>query len=448
MSNERKNNFFNFLKNSIIMRILLIGILILLLLIPFSMILSLINERENRRNDVYTEISKTWASEQTISGPILDIPYIDYVEESSYNDKGKEIVKINKVIKFAHFMPNSLSIKGKLIPETRSRGIYKITVYTADLDITGTFLYPDFNKLHITSSNIKLNEASINFGITDMIGINKNINFLWNDEKILHEPGLSNNDIMEHGIISKVKILSQNKFSIKLNVKGSSQISFLPTGKETTINISSPWKTPSFNGTYLPKNRTINDDGFNATWEIFDYNRDFPQQWNDKQYDISKNTFGVELFTQVDEYQKTTRSAKYAILFISLTFLFFFLLIELFNKKRIHPIQYLLVGFTLCMFYVLLLSISEYLSFNISYFISMFAVLCLTIFYTKNTFGKISLSIIMTILLSALYLFLFIIIQLEDYSLLTGSIGLFIILAAIMLYTRKIDFYNLKLDNK
>lgn len=233
---------------------------------------------------------------------------------------------------------------------------------------------------------------------------------------------------------------------MKLNIRGSRDVSFLPVGRKTSVQLSSGWGSPSFNGLFLPKKRVIDKDGFRAQWELFDYNREFPQQWKEDKWDLYHSKFGLELFVPVDEYQQTTRSVKYAILFISLTFLAFFLLIEMFNKRRVHPIQYLLVGFSLSMFYLLLISLSEHLTFDIAYLISGICITGLTTFYTKSVSKKCSLTIIMGSIFAGLYGFLYIILRLEDYSLLVGTIGLFIILAAVMVFTRKIDWYAFRID--
>ncbi|MCP4153991.1 MAG: cell envelope integrity protein CreD, partial [bacterium] len=187
-----------------------------------------------------------------------------------------------------------------------------------------------------------------------------------------------------NGVHSKVAIKineqEKNTFAMKLNIRGSSSINFLPMGRDTRVNLSSKWNSPSFNGCFLPKNRTIDANGFKANWEIYDYNREFPQQWKgkNKQWNYLDSRFGLQLFSPVDEYQKTTRSIKYAILFISLTFLAFFLVIEIMNKRRIHPVQYLLVGFALCIFYLLLISLSEHVAFDTAYLISSICITVLT----------------------------------------------------------------------
>lgn len=416
--------------DSILFRILLIGFLILLLLIPSAMIRGLIKERQKRKQEVIEEVWSKWAGTQTIGGPVLTVPL-------SNGDR-------------AHFMPGDLSVKGKIIPEIRKRGIYKSIVYTVELDIEGTFNHPDFKKLDTRGKKILWEKASVAFGLSDLRGINKNIIMTWNDTELNPEPGLQHTDLFTTGVYTYVPLPgngAQNTFSMQLSIKGSNSLFFLPIGKQTRIHLDSPWPSPSFTGKFLPKESAITDDGFSSDWEVFDYNRNFPQMWINQKWSPGNSYFGVELITVVDEYKKTERSTKYAILFIFLTFLTFFLFIEIFSRKRIHPIQYLLVGFGLTIFYLLLLSLSEHLPFDLAYVISSLAVIIMTSLYSGSISRKVTLPFIMGGLVSALYAFLYVILQLEEYSLIMGSIGLFIILGVVMFVTRKINFYTFSLSS-
>jgi inner membrane protein len=438
-------SFIDLIRNPIISRIFMMGFLILALLIPASMISSLIDEREGRRNQVIREINSRWALGQTIAGPMLEIPYKIFHETKQF-ENGKEKKTLTSEIRTAYFLPDRLEVTGEIYPETRCRGIYKSIVYTAGLQIKGEFLFPDFERWKIPNENIIWDDATFSFGITDMRGINKNIEVQWNDSHLTPKPGIKDEAIFSRGISTNVTMnkdkKEKNRFSMKLDIRGSKTIDVLPLGRKTNIQLSSTWTTPSFNGAFLPKKRVINDKGFRAEWEVFDFNREFPQQWKEyKNWNIPQSKFGLALYVPVDEYQKTTRSIKYAILFIALTFLAFFLFIEMLNKKRIHPIQYLLVGFALCIFYLLLLSLSEHLGFDMAYLISSLSIVGLTTVYTRSICQTLSLTALMASIFTGLYGFLYVILRLEDYSLLMGSVGLFGILAAVMIITRKIDWY-------
>ncbi|MBK7500570.1 MAG: inner membrane CreD family protein [Ignavibacteriales bacterium] len=174
-------------------------------------------------------------------------------------------------------------------------------------------------------------------------------------------------------------------FEMELLVNGLDNLEFLPIGKTTEVNVKSSWNNPSFAGAYLPTSRKVNETGFTAKWTVNYFNRAFPQLWNENAYKIFPSAFGVKLLVPVDEYQKTMRTSKYGLMIIVLTFLSFFM-IELFGKKVIHPIQYLLIGLALIIFYSLLLAISEYLSFDLSYLISAFLVILLISFYVISVY--------------------------------------------------------------
>jgi inner membrane protein len=228
---------------------------------------------------------------------------------------------------------------------------------------------------------------------------------------------------------------------MQIKLKGSEQLHFIPMGKTTEVSLTSAWSDPSFNGNFLPEPYQVNETGFTASWKILHLNRSYPQEWKDKSFDLGGSSFGVSLLQVGDTYSKTERSVKYAILFVTLTFLLYFF-IEILQKKKVHPLQYVLVGLAIIIFYTLLLSISEYLGFNAGYFISATATVLLITAYTKSMFRDWKIVIVFFLVLSALYGFIFALIQLQDGALLFGSIGLFIILAIVMYYSRKIEWYT------
>lgn len=446
---ERQTGFLDGIKKSVIVRILMIGFLIMILLIPTAMIYSIINEREARKNSVITEINSRWASTQTLTGPVLEVPYFVHMY-SRIIENGHEKQKVVKKKKTAYFLPDELIITGTLFPETRYRGIYQSTVYTADLEIKGRFAFPGLDVLRISDEDIVWDEVLLTFGISDMRGINKKIELEWNQTQLDPKPGLRNREVFFSGINADVTIDGGNRgdyeFDMKLNLRGSGSIHFQPFGKKTDVHLSSTWKSPSFSGAFLPKKRDINEEGFKAYWEVLDYNREFPQWWTKWKWNLHNSSFGVDLYTPVDEYQKTTRSIKYSVLFISLTFLAFFVFFELFNNRRIHPIQYLLVGSALCVFYLLLISLSEHFSFSLAYLISSLFIVGLTTVYIKSISRKWRLTGLMGLVIAGLYGFLYVMLRLEDYALLMGSMGIFAILGAIMLGTRKIDWYSFRIE--
>jgi inner membrane protein len=429
-----KNDTRNWIRNSITIKSIIIGILILVLLIPAGMIRSLIHERNSLRNNVVNEVSYKWGNPQTIAGPIITIPYKKFFKKDD---------KIVESVHYAHFLPEDLNINGDLNPEIRYRGIYKVVVYNSVLEFKGKFTKPDFSDWKIPESNIMWENATLSIRIPDMRGIKDVIKINWNKNTYDVNPGINNQNQNYTGVSTFVDFNDEQNynFNFALNLNGSDALNFIPIGKETNISINSTWNTPSFEGSFLPYDRNITEEGFNAAWKILHLNRSFPQQWKGDDYSIDDSSFGIKLLLPVDHYQKSLRSVKYAIMFISLTFLIFFFT-EILNKKRIHPIQYLLVGLGLSIFYTLLVSLSEQLSFNLAYLIASISIISLITVYAHSIFKSIKLTSIVAFVLIILYGFLFTILQLQDYSLLLGSIGLFITLAIVMFLSRKIDWYS------
>ena len=444
------------MKKSVITKIIFIGFLCLLLLIPFAMIDSLIYERQARKTEAIEDIYSKWALSQTLVGPVLEIPYKVFIKSKTMSSDGEEKRVVVSEKKYAaYFLPDQLTVNGTVIPEERYRGIYKTIVYTGDVEINGQFTFPDFGKLTVSDVEVLWDEAVFCFGLSDMKGINKEILLEWNKIKLEPKSGVRNKALFKGGISTRAPLDVEKKgiqsFVMRLNLRGSRSIGFLPFGRKTRVRLSSQWKSPSFNGAFLPKTREIGEKGFTAYWEIFDFNRSFPQQWKEsdgKNWNVYDSKFGLELFIPVDEYRKTTRSIKYVLLFIFLTFLAYFLIVELFNNRRIHPLQYLMVGSALSIFYLLLLSLSEHIAFDLSYTAASAAIVALTTVYTRWVSRKWSLGVILGVIIASLYGFLYVILSLEDYSLLVGSLGLFAVLAAVMMGTRKIDWYSFKLEKK
>lgn len=409
------------------------------------MIKILIHEREAIQREAIREVSSKWAEEQTISGPFISIPYYRYVKEISAKDSTEQIVQIKDYI---HILPSELKISGNLNPEKRQRGIYEIVVYNSKLEIDGIFNNLDIKALEIEPENILYDKAEFVVGINDLRGIEKEVNLSWNNDKISFNPGVSSNDIVSSGINALINInpndSSSYNFNLSLDLKGSQLLYFTPVGKVTDIDLASDWANPSFNGAFLPDTREVTTKGFTANWNILHLNRNYPQIWTSNRYSISESSFGIDLLLPVDNYQKTYRSIRYAILFITFTFLVFFF-IEVFKKVFIHPIQYILVGVSLIVFFTLLLSISEHLNYNFSFIISAIATLALIAGYVRAILSSTKLALLISGILTVLYAFIFVIIQLQDYALLIGSIGIFVILGLVMYFSRKIDWYSLKL---
>ena len=458
ISNKQNGRFGKWVKTSITARMLMIGFLILILLIPLSFIKSLIVERMNRQQEVVQEINQKWGKEVLLYGPILKVLYKTYKEKFVRNQKTKETqTEIEEKIKYAYFFPKELNIKSSINPEEKKRGIYKTAVYNSKIDIDGSFTTPDFSEKDIDEKDIIWNKARLIIKTSNLKGVNNLVEIKLNKNNYAFTSKYEDNNSNEkayynylnlHKLESKflneedLPKKSDTKFSLSLSINGSKQIRFIPIGKETAVHINSDWKTANFIGEYLPFNSDkISDNGFDAKWKILDINRPFSQQSFTGIPNLKEYAFGVNFMIPVDEYQKSERSAKYGFLVIGLTFLIFFL-IQTMSKISIHPFQYLMIGVALTMFYTLLISISEHSSFLKAYLIASIAVVLLISLYSKSILKGIKFPLFIGASLTTLYAFIFVIIQLENYALLVGSVGLFIILASVMYASRKIDWQN------
>lgn len=423
------------LKSSIVFRMLIVAALTLLLLIPAVFVQSLISERSFRRDSATQEVSQSWGGAQTLIGPILSIPYKEFSKDEKHSFS----------IRHAHFLPTTLLIRGSLKPEIRYRGIYEVPLYSSQFLVEGAFSSPDLNNLRINPDNVLWSDAFLSFGITDLKGVRDTITLQWNAVRYPSEPGVLSDDILTAGVTFKPRVEKSQglqAFSFSLALNGSSEIRFVPAGEVTEVVLDSPWGNPSFVGSFLPHARTIDADSFHAEWKILNLNRNFPQAWTGSRYNVLESSFGTSLYLPVDQYQKTERSIKYALLFIALTFVTFFLS-EVIVKATFHPIQYTLVGFALILFYVLLLSLSEHIGFNLAYVLGGIAIVSLVTTYAFWISGKRHITVVIFAVLVVLYSFLFVTLQLQDYALLLGSIGLFVALFLVMYLTRKIDWFSI-----
>ncbi|GCB33899.1 cell envelope integrity protein CreD [Bacteroides faecalis] len=421
-------------------KILIIGGLVILLMIPMFMIENLITERGQTQEDAINEVSEKWSLAQTISGPYLNIQYPVTTENN-----GKKEVSIKDLILF----PDELLIDGQLKTEILKRSLYEVNVYQSELTLKGYFSSEELIKSRIDMNNLKFDQTAICLNLTDMRGISEQISITLNDSVYIFEPGMDNRGINNTGVhaiadLSALKTDKKLPYEIKIKLKGSQSINFIPLGKTTQVNLKANWNTPSFIGNYLPNNREITEKDFSAQWQVLNLNRNYSQvsiNYNQNIKDIENSSFGVNFKIPVEQYQQSMRSAKYAILIILLTFGVIFFT-EIMNKTRIHALQYLLVGLALCLFYSLLLSFSEHIGFNPAYLLSSALTVLLVGGYMLGIIRKKKPAFIMMGLLSILYLYIFVLIQLETFALLAGSLGLFTILAIVMYFSKKIDWFN------
>ncbi|NCI47528.1 cell envelope integrity protein CreD [Sediminibacterium soli] len=414
---------------------LITAALTLLLLIPTLFIANLVEERQNRQAQVVADVSSKWASAQRVTGPYL---YIPFVQQEKMPDGTSRASK-----RYLYLLPDNLSVTADIVPEQRPRSIYKVLLYRSSVTAKGnlSLSFPaEFN-----SQSLLLSEARVCIGITDFKGIEKKIAIGINGKTYDLLPGLPAADMDSVGLSAAIDLsgLSANQsleFSLPMQLRGSRQLHFAPMAGSSRFTIRSAWPDPSFDGSTLPSEREIKKDGFTAVWEFSRANLPFNTVLSAGQVPRSSFDFGVSMLQPTDQYAKTARSIKYAILVIGLSFALFFI-IEIMQQRPMHPVQYVLIGMALSIFYILLLSLSEFILFNQAYLVAAAATLLLVTLYVKSHFRQWKTALVFGSVLAGLYTFIFILIQLEDTALLLGSIGLFLILGGIMFLSRKVNWY-------
>ncbi|WP_304205694.1 cell envelope integrity protein CreD [Fusobacterium perfoetens] len=424
--------------NSLVKKIGFLFILAILLQIPMFFINRIIDERDYSYRNMVEEIGNEWGKKQTIAGAFLIIPYSD--KEVSYDDSGKKLEKT--IVKDWIVLPDKLNIKVDLKDEVRERGIYKTIVYNGDVILEG-----EFPKLKdILPANMYPYNIGIGLGITDTKSIMKVEKFQVGEEDIYLASGTGlkqwNLSTGISGTIEK-NYLEEGKitFSIKLNLRGNGGINILPFGKENHFEVSSPWKSPKFYG-ILPSTKVIDENGFRAKWDISSFVRNYKQDFADGFYsDISEGKIGVDLYEGITHYRQVMRAVKYSMLFIMLS-LFVVYIFEVTSKRFTHYVQYGVVGFSLTMFYLVLLSMSEYFSFELAYIIATLMVVIPNSLYIKAVTKNNNYGIGMFVFLSGIYAVLYSILKMEQYALMTGTLLIMIVLYVMMYITRNIETFR------
>ena len=417
---------------SITVKLALLAFIGIIFLIPLEMIKDIILERQLNSEKVKKEISDQWAVKQCFSGPVLNIPLRTIPSEKDE----KSITRI------WHILPETLNISGIIKPEIRYRGIYQSVVYDSELKIKGYFIIPAED--YLKNYEVLWNEAYYTVGISDNRGIKGKIILDTDSTELEAEPGVRDNDIFQSGIsFSSPLLIPGNKVSLdmSINLSGSEGLQLTPLGKTTSAHLQSEWTSPSFNGSFLPLSRSVDETGFTADWEVTHLNRNFPQNWTGNAFNPLESSFGLDLFQPVDHYQKSWRSSRYGILFIALTFLVLIFL-EITRKETIHIFHYFLVALGLVLFFSLLNSISEQVGFNAAYLISSIATISMISVFAGTLFREKMTALIVFGMLLVLYSFIFVLLTLNDYAYLAGNIGLFLLLAVIMRLAGSLDLFR------
>ncbi len=444
---------FKQLSDSLIFRFIIIAILIGVMTIPLGMVSDIVRERSSLYHSVLNDIASTWGQQQNLQGPALFIPYTEkIITEVVKTDKDGNERKINKT-HYNHFtaivLPDGLNIKVDISGQTRKRSLYESLVYTADINVSGDFQRPDIKSLSDHIDKIHWDRAWFVLGISDTQAINKVSRLNWNNNNYIDfEPGTKVVKTIASGFHAPLDLsqvdgrdVRQDKysFSLDMNINGSQGFYFSPFGKTTDVTVVSDWPHPSFQGNVLPDMHKVSDDGFEAKWSVPHLARNYPQLWTleTQRFNVNEFRAGVNLFESVSLYSQITRAIKYGVLFFALTYITF-LIFELGIGRRLHIVQYGMIGLALSMFYLTLLSMAEHAGFFNAYISAAAIIISMISLYAFAAIRSFSRTVIVTMLLAGLYTILYSLLKLEDYALLAGTVLLLIILAVMMYLTRNV----------
>ena len=437
------------MRNSVMLRLLVMGFLTIVLLVPLAMVESVVAERTSRRHEAVNRFNEEWGGAQTIGGPVLTVPFT-----TTWTDNNG---RVHRTTDQAHVLPRDVHVEGGLDTQVRKRGIFEVVVYRTELKVTGRFVRPDLSWVRPAPQQFDWQEATVSIAVGDPRGLTRRGALQWNGREVPLAGGVSNVGLFRLGVHASVPGLdtiapgAEIPFAYTLHLNGTRELRFLPSSEETTVKLTAAWPHPSFTGGPLPDPRDTGPSGFTASWRVPDFGRPYPARWLSSEVSgdnllgqAQKSAFGVSLIHPVDIYQQAERAVKYAVLFLVLTFAVFFLH-EIFHDVLLHPMQYAFVGFAMCLFYLLLVSISEHAGFDLAYGTSTMVTILLIGGYSRAILGSRTRALSIAGGLTALYGFLYLLLRLEDYALLAGSIGLFLVLALMMYVTRRMNWYELRL---
>lgn len=430
---------------SVTFKALTIGIIVLLLLIPLSMLRGLVSERAGMREQAYERIAEGWGGNLVLGGPILIVP-----TQRTYSDGEKTHTTRSQL----YLLPARLNVELALTlePEPRKVGIYSVPVYLSDARLTGEFDFAALEPLLDQPGTAYLwHESRLLLPMSQVRSLREVRRASFDGGSLKLGPAgrriLSGVEaaIDLSAFAQSGEVSGKASFDFQTVVAGSRDISLLPFGSETEVTLKSNWPHPSFQGAFLPARHTITDEGFTAEWQVLELNRTYRQAWGEGEVDepmILGSSFGVGIYQTIDVYQRGERAIKYALLFIALTFLTFFAWEQL-SRTRLHPLQYLLVGLALSMFYLLLIALSEHIAFSAAYVSAAAALVALIGVYVAGALDSKRRGVAAAGAMALIYGLLYVLVLSEDYALLLGAITLFAALAAVMLVTRRLDWYRL-----
>jgi inner membrane protein len=436
-------------RNALGLKLLLIGFLTLILLAPLGMVNGTLRERLGRHDAAVAEINQAWGKSQRLLGPVLVVPYTYKVESDTWVvlSDGRRERSTRTVAAEAFFLPSELDVVGDLEPSERTRGIYTTHVYAAKLRLSGRFPAPDLAFTGVAAPEIQWDKARVSVALSDLRGTRETLILKWNGADVALQPGarLDNFGAGLHAPVAMKAGGAPIEFALELTLNGSGSFSVVPVGRQTHVRLASSWRDPGFSGSFLPVRREIGAEGFTAEWQVSHYGRDFPQEWSTHgsvtapvANVVEASAFGVNLVHTMTAYRTIERAIKYGVLFLALVFTTFFLF-EALSAVRLNALNYLLVGAALCLFYLGLLSLSEFVGFARAYAGAALASVLLIGSYSRSVLRSTRRALLVTGLLGGVYGYLYFVLQMEDFALLAGTAALFVLLAAVMFATRKLD---------
>ncbi|MES2819572.1 MAG: cell envelope integrity protein CreD [Pseudomonadota bacterium] len=440
------------MNRNLLLKLGAIALLILLLMIPILLIDGVIEERQGLRDQVLQDIARSSSYSQQLTGPLIVVPYRKTVREWTFDKASQQRVLEEKQLSGRlYFLPESFVLNGDVSTEVRSRGIYQARLYHANSAISGHFELPQQLGISEDFADYRFDQPLLAFGISDIRGIGNALKLRLNGQSLNFQPG-TQVSLLGNGVHAPLPVLDglapvRLDYAFDLNLQGSEQLNITPVGRDSQVALKSAWPHPSFSGEFLPVEREIGAQGFTARWQTSFFATNLEealQECVDSQAcaAFGDRTFGVSFIDPVDQYLKSDRAIKYALLFIALTFAGFFLF-EVLKRLAVHPIQYGLVGLSLALFYLLLLSLAEHLGFGLAYGLSAGACVLLIGFYVSHVLHSWARGLGFTTALAALYGLLYGLLSAEDYALLMGSLLVFGLLSCVMVLTRKLDWYGI-----
>lgn len=434
-----------------LIKLVAVGIVGLILLAAGSMVRGVVSDRMEYREQARASITESLASGQRIAGVVLRIAYSEHFLEPITDDK-KQVLRMEprRIDHELDVLPETLAISGSLITEARRRGIFKVNGYVLNGALKGQLALPALSAFpHDRSgSTLELGQARLVLAISDPRGLRK-LEMRLDEvaQKVEPGTGLAGLRAGAHAPVSEIgsRLGKPLNFNVDLELVGTDSLQIVPLGRETTASLSSPWQHPSFGGRFLPVERRVSPGGFEANWRVSALATDAREVWqaaskNDR--GAALDTFSVALIDPVDVYVMSDRAGKYAELFVALT-LGAFLLFELLRRLGLHPMHYLLIGAAMLVFFLLLLALSEHLGFGLAYLAAASGCVLLIGFYSAHLLRSLWLASGFTAGLAAMYGALYGILLSEQNALLMGSLLVFVLLAGVMIATRKVDWHSL-----